>query len=71
MKDEEPHILCSFVARFWLERESLRIPIWRGHIRHVQSDQHIHFQNLKELSDFVEQVSGITSPSLQLNQRLK
>ena len=47
MKDEEPHILCSFVARFWLERESSKFQCGAAIFGHVQSDQQIHFQNLK------------------------
>jgi len=62
MKNEEPYSLCSFVARFWLERGTPGIPIWRGHIRHVQSEKQMHFQDLKEMCDFVEQVSGFSGP---------
>lgn len=55
--------LDSFVARIWLERGSNGKPIWRGHVRHVQGDQEIYFQNLKMMSDFLARVSGVTGPA--------
>ena len=54
--------LDSFVARIWVERESNGDPIWRGHIRHVQGDQEAYFQSLMEMSEFLEQVSGVPGP---------
>jgi len=56
--------LDSFVARIWLERGSNGEPIWRGHVRHVQGEQEIYFQNLETMSDFLERVSGVTGPAL-------
>ena len=55
--------LDSFVARIWLERGSNGKPIWRGHVRHVQGDQEIYFQNLETMSDFLARVSGVTGPA--------
>ncbi len=54
--------LDSFVARIWLEREANGDPIWRGHIRHVQSERDAYFQNLGEMSDFLERVSRVPGP---------
>ncbi len=52
----------SFVARIWLEGEPDDHPSWRGRIQHVQSDQEAHFQDLADMSAFVEQVSGVPLP---------
>jgi hypothetical protein len=54
--------LDSFVARIWLERGTNGEPLWRGHVRHVQGDQEAYFQNLMEMSEFLEQVSGVPGP---------
>ncbi len=52
-------IIQSFVARFWLEQADDADPKWRGHIRHVQGCEEIYFQDLEEMSEFMQQVSGI------------
>ena len=54
--------LDSFVARIWLERGTNGGPLWRGHVRHVQGEQEAYFQNLTEMSEFLEQVSGVSGP---------
>ena len=51
----------SFVARIWLERNADEDPRWRGHIRHIQGPEEIYFQDLTEMSEFMEQVSGVSS----------
>ena len=53
-------ILQSFVARIWLERTDDEDPRWRGHIQHIQGPEETYFQDLAEMSDFMEQVSGVT-----------
>ncbi len=50
----------SFVARIWLERGSNGEPVWRGHVRHVQSSKDHYFQDLRVMCDFIEQVSGVS-----------
>ncbi len=52
----------SFVARIWLEGEPDANPIWRGHIQHVRSNQEAYFQELAEMSAFIEQVARIPGP---------
>jgi hypothetical protein len=52
----------SFVARIWLERGTNGEPLWRGHIRHIQGDKEAYFQGLRELNEFLEQVSGVSGP---------
>jgi hypothetical protein len=52
----------SFVARIWLEGEPDGNPIWRGRIQHVQSDQEAYFQDLAEMSAFIERVARIPGP---------
>jgi hypothetical protein len=54
--------LDSFVARIWVERGTNGEPLWRGHVRHVQGEHEAYFQNLAEMSDFLEQVSGVPGP---------
>lgn len=60
-KQRDPN---SFVARIRLERETSGNPIWRGHIRHVQGEQETYFQDLAEMKEFLERVSGVAGPSL-------
>ncbi len=52
----------SFVARIWLEGESDGNVIWRGRIQHVRSNQEAYFQDLAEMSAFMERVTGIPGP---------
>ena len=57
-------IIQSFVARVWLERTADTDPKWRGHIQHVQGPEEIYFQDLTEMSEFLELISGVPSPAL-------
>ena len=57
-------IIQSFVARVWLERTADKDPTWRGHIQHIQGPEEIYFQDLAEMSEFLELVSGVPSPAL-------
>lgn len=57
-------ITQSFVARLWLEQTADKDPKWRGHIQHVQGPEEIYFQDLAEMSEFLELVSGVPSPAL-------
>ena len=52
-------IMQSFVARIWLERTDDAEPEWRGHIRHIQGREETYFHDLEEMSEFMQQVSGI------------
>jgi hypothetical protein len=54
--------LQSFVARIWLERAAGEDPKWRGHIQHIQGKEEVYFQDLREVCEFLEQVSGIPGP---------
>jgi len=56
-------MIQSFVARVWLERTAGKDPEWRGHIQHVQGPEEIYFQDLTEMSEFLERVSGIPGPA--------
>jgi len=58
----ESHLSHSFVARIWLEREPQGAMLWRGHIRHVQSDREDYFGTLAELRAFLEEVTGVAGP---------
>jgi len=52
----------SFVARIWLEEEPEGQPTWRGHIRYVQGEEEAYFENLREMREFLERISGIPLP---------
>ena len=52
-------ILQSFVARIWLERTDDEKPRWRGHIQHIQGQEETYFQDLAEMSEFMEEISGV------------
>ena len=60
MKDRS-QIIQSFVARIWLEGTADEDPKWRGHIQYIQGPEEVYFQNLTEMSEFLEQVSGVPS----------
>ncbi|MFZ2651028.1 MAG: hypothetical protein WA210_13080 [Burkholderiaceae bacterium] len=55
-------IVQSFVARIWLEGDAGQAPQWRGHIQHIQGKEQAYFRDLAEMSDFLEQMSGVTWP---------
>jgi hypothetical protein len=55
----EPGTPGSFVARIWLEGEPGNNPTWRGHIQHVQGEEESYFQNLAEMKEFLERISGV------------
>jgi hypothetical protein len=59
---EIKQVSMSFVARIWLEAGTDENPIWRGHVRHVQSNDEAYFQDLTTLNEFLAQVSGVTGP---------
>lgn len=54
----------SFVARIWLECGENGDPQWRGRIKHIQGQEEAYFQDLAQVSEFLEQVSGIPGPGL-------
>ena len=60
LKDRS-QIVQSFVARIWLEGSTDEDPKWQGHIQHIQGPEGIYFQDLMEMSEFLEQVSGVSS----------
>ena len=57
---ENKQASMSFVARIWLEAGTNGDPIWRGHVRHVQSNDEAYFQDLGTLNEFLVRVSGVT-----------
>ena len=56
---ESKQVLMSFVTRIWLEPGTNGDPIWRGHARHVQSNEECYFQDLGTLNEFLARVSGL------------
>lgn len=63
MEKWEQRNLESFVARIWLEVRENGDPLWRGHIRHVQNGREAYFKDLREMSEFLEKVSGVSGPA--------
>lgn len=63
---EQVALRCSdsFVARIWLEYGQDGKAFWRGRIRHVQNGREIYFQDLREMRDFLENVSGVPGPQI-------
>tara|TARA_B100000315_G_scaffold197387_1_gene188731 strand:- start:777 stop:1034 length:258 start_codon:yes stop_codon:yes gene_type:complete len=61
---EKKRVSMSFVARIWLEPETIGDMVWRGHVRHVQSNDDAYFQDLGSMSQFLARVSGVAGPSL-------
>ena len=59
----------SFVARIWLERAADEDPKWRGHIQHIQGGEEIYFQDLTEVGEFLEQVTGVPGPGFAAHSR--
>jgi hypothetical protein len=59
----EPKTSGSFVARIWLEGELENNPTWRGHIRQVQGEEERYFQNLSQMKEFLERISGVPLPT--------
>jgi hypothetical protein len=59
---DRSQIVQSFVARIWLECAAGEDPKWRGHIQHIQGREEVYFQDLTEMCEFLEQVSGIPGP---------
>lgn len=53
----------SFVARIWLEHGHDGEAVWRGHIKHVQGGEESYFQDLGEMNEFLERVSGVAGPA--------
>jgi len=60
--EDSKAVATSFVARIWIESGTNGDPIWRGHVRHVQSNDEAFFLDLKGLNEFLTQVSGVTGP---------
>lgn len=53
------HVGASFVGRMWLETQSNGQPVWRGHLRQVQSGEERHFESLAEMRTFLERLTGV------------
>jgi hypothetical protein len=57
----EPENHGSYVARIWLEGSD-KSPTWRGHLRCVQGEEECYFQNLSQMREFLERISGVPFP---------
>lgn len=53
--DSQPPIISSFVIRFVLHevQEETTVPSYRGSIRHIQSDEELHFHLWEDAVDFI------------------
>jgi hypothetical protein len=61
-KEEFGHELPTFVARMWLERGPDRTVVWRGRVKHVQSDREAYFRSFEQLATFLTEISGVPGP---------
>jgi hypothetical protein len=65
MGEERGKKPMSFIVRLWLEptpggKEGKGS--WRGHIQSVQSGQGIYFHDLRQMLDFLEEVTEVVFP---------
>lgn len=61
--EESGRELPTFVARLWLERGPSQTAVWRGRVKHVQSDREAYFLNFAQLRAFLAEVSGVPGPA--------
>ena len=61
---DRARVIQSFVARIWLERGTNGDPQWRGHIQHIQGQEEVYFQDLAELGEFLERISGLPASGI-------
>ncbi len=60
-------LIASFVLRFMLDQEGGAAPnSWRGVIRHVQTNDELHFSGLKEALSFIQRFVEIPDSDLLL-----
>ncbi len=58
-------LIASFVLRFMLDQEAGTAPnSWRGVIRHVQTNDELHFSGLKEALCFIQRFVDIADSEL-------
>ncbi len=58
-------VIASFVLRFMLEQEVGDAPnAWRGVIRHVQTNDELHFSGMKEALSFIQRFVEIPDSDL-------
>lgn len=50
--------LPTFVARIWPDPTRNGEIRWRGRVKHVQGNQERYFHDLRELQEFLEEVSS-------------
>jgi len=62
--------MVSFVLRFTQESQSdtMSSPAWRGMLRHVQTNEQIHFTELEEALAFITQYVDLNIPSIQSDE---
>ncbi len=60
-------LIASFVLRFVLDQEAGAEPTsWRGIIRHVQTNDELHFSGMKEALTFIQRFVEIPDSGLPL-----
>ncbi len=58
-------LIASFVLRFVLDQEAGGAPkAWRGVIRHVQTNDELHFSGMKEALCFIQRFVEIPDSDL-------
>jgi hypothetical protein len=64
MSDLHPPTITSFVIRFVVEETPapLEYPPYRGSVRHVQSDEVLHFSVWQEAVEFIRRYVPLAAP---------
>ena len=55
----------SFIVRIWIESNHVDgdSPTWRGVIEHVGSSEHKNFHELKTVTQFISEKTGLVQPT--------
>ncbi len=61
---ELPNWGVSFVMTLWLEpHEREDPPVWRWHVRHIQSGAEGYFKSMATMLEFIEEKASVSPPS--------
>jgi len=58
VRDYLPRRTVTFVVRVWAEYLEQTPPTWRGEIEHVGSKEVMHFGNVDEILEFIEDLTA-------------
>ncbi len=66
---DDGQVTESFITRIWLERAHNGDSVWRGHIRHVQGPEQKYFEQVREMLDFIQTVTGVSCSGMVKDRR--